>query len=84
MAMRFPSTARSARSGAWRSASSPSRSFTWQKTDLDPDKYAETADKLALAEIYAKELGLSAELALIKRIRGHSDPAQELNCLTFL
>lgn len=54
------------------------------RSDIAPEKYAETADKLALAEIYAKELGLSAELALIKRIRGHSDPAQALNPLTFL
>jgi len=52
--------------------------------DIYPDKYADTADKLALAETYAKELGLAAELALVKRIRGHADPAAELNALTFL
>jgi hypothetical protein len=52
--------------------------------DLYPDKYADTSDKLALAETYAKELGLTAELALIKRIKGHTSPAAELNPLTFL
>lgn len=52
--------------------------------DLYPDKFADTSDKLALAETYAKELGLTAELALIKRIKGHTSPATELNPLTFL
>jgi len=52
--------------------------------DLYPDKFADTSDKLALAETYAKELGLTAELSLIKRIKRHASPSAELNPLTFL
>jgi hypothetical protein len=36
------------------------------------------------AEAYCRELGLAAELALIRRIKVHADPAVELNPLTFL
>jgi len=52
--------------------------------DKFPDKYADTADKLVQAEAYCQELGLLTELALIKRIKAHADPAAELNPLTFL
>ncbi|MGA2161232.1 MAG: hypothetical protein ABSG28_03390 [Methanoregula sp.] len=52
--------------------------------DEFPDKYADTADKLVQAEAYCRELGLAAELALIRRIKVHADPAAELNPLTFL
>ncbi|MDD1689224.1 MAG: hypothetical protein LUQ66_01005 [Methanoregula sp.] len=49
-----------------------------------PDKYADTADKLEQAGRFCRELGLNAELALIRRIRNHTDPAAELNPLLFL
>ncbi len=49
-----------------------------------PDKYADTADKLEQAGRFCRELGLNAELAPIRRIRNHTDPAAELNPLLFL
>lgn len=52
--------------------------------DRFPEKYADTADKLEQAERLGKEMGLTTELALIQRIKTHSDPAKELNPLTFI
>ncbi len=52
--------------------------------DQFPEKYADTAEKLEQADRLAAELGLKSEQALIKRIRGHADPAVELNPLRFL
>ncbi|MDD1694805.1 MAG: hypothetical protein LUQ71_08790 [Methanoregula sp.] len=49
-----------------------------------PDKYADTADKLEQAGRFCRDLGLKAELTLIRRIREHSDPSKELNPLLFL
>ncbi len=49
-----------------------------------PDKYAVTADKLDHAERFSRELGLKAELALIKRIKSRTEPVPELHPLTFL
>jgi len=49
-----------------------------------PDKYADTADKLEQAARFSRDLGLNAELAIIQRIRNHSDPSKELNPLLFL
>ncbi len=49
-----------------------------------PDKYAVTADKLEHAERFSRELGLKAELALIKRLKSRTEPAPELHPITFL
>jgi hypothetical protein len=46
--------------------------------------YAVTADKLAQAEVFSKELGLGRELALIRRLKSGENHNPELNPLTFL
>jgi len=53
-------------------------------SEVLPDMYAATADKLAQAEVFSRELGLKRELALIKRLKSGSRPEPELNPLTFL
>lgn len=52
--------------------------------DKFPGKYADTAEKLDQAERLGKNLGLKTELALINRIKSHTEPALERNPLTFL
>jgi tetratricopeptide (TPR) repeat protein len=49
-----------------------------------PEMYAVTADKLAQAEVFSKELGLGRELALIRRLKSGENHNPELNPLTFL
>jgi tetratricopeptide (TPR) repeat protein len=49
-----------------------------------PEKYADTAEKLEQSQQFSRDLGLTAELALIRRIQNHSDPSKELNPLVFL
>jgi hypothetical protein len=58
--------------------------FYYAAPDAFPDKYAITADKLEQAERFSKELGLKAELAMIKRIKTHEGAAPELHPLAFL
>jgi hypothetical protein len=53
-------------------------------SEVLPDMYAVTADKLAQAEVFSRELGLRRELALIKRLKSKEKPGPELNPLTFL
>jgi tetratricopeptide (TPR) repeat protein len=52
--------------------------------DEFPEKYAITADKIEQAERFSTELGLKAELALIKRVKSTREPVPELHPLTFL
>ncbi len=52
--------------------------------DEFPDKYADTADKLAQAEQFSRDLGLATELSLIRRIKTHASAQCDLHPLTFL
>jgi hypothetical protein len=52
--------------------------------DERPERYAVTADKLERAERLSRDLGLKAELALIKTIKAGKDAGAELHPLTFL
>ncbi|MFA4860225.1 hypothetical protein [Methanoregula sp.] len=53
-------------------------------SDVLPDMYAITADKLAQAEVFGRELGLKRELALIRQLKTGGKTEPELNPLTFL